>query len=541
MSPKKKIPTKTELQQLQKLYKTDEKIGERLGGVPSYLVAYWRRKKNIPKYSLPKFSENEIRNLWERYGDDEKCGLELGISKAAFYNWRRRYGIREKPAFLKLEQLEFNFPGSRPSIHTASLYGKQTVAQKVFARAAGLEKVDVGQSVEVEPDVVIVSGNVARVVSEFRQAGVEYVWNSGKIVLAPDQFARDGDDGDCAEHAAVREFVKRQGIRALYDLREGGVNQVAVERGHLVPGSLALVTDPEAVSFGSLGSLCRRIDSARVADMWARGRIALTVPPTVFAAVSGRRGRGVFARDIALFLVKKLAESGATDATIELAGSVVSQMSVSERFTLAGCSAALSDAGALCPYDATIRRYLNGRTMSSYKPILADKDAEYKQMFQLSIDHVLPQVVSGDGPKGIRPVQESEGMTVSRIVLGYCTNGRFDDLRVTAEILKGNKVHPDCQLFIMPASRSVHLEALKKGLIRIFVEAGAIVLPPGSDPFIDAVLRGLPSGEKVLSTGGWHSAPADMASRGDYLMCSPATAAASALSASLTDPSRFVR
>lgn len=541
MSPRKKIPTKIELQQLQKLYKTDEKIGERLGGVPSYLVAYWRRKKNIPKYSLPKFSENEIRNLWERYGDDEKCGLELSISKAAFYNWRRRYGIREKPAFLKLEQLELNFPGSRPSLHAASLYGKQTAAQKVFARAAGVEKVEVGQTIEVEPDVVVVNGDVARVVGEFRHAGVEYVWNSGKIVLAPDQFTVNGDCADCADGASVREFVKRQGIRALYDLREGGVNQVAVERGHVTPGSLALVTDSEAVSFGALGTLSHRVDADCLAEMWARGTIALTVPATVFAALSGRRGRGVFTRDIALFLIKKLAESGATEATLELAGSVVSQMSISERFTLTGCSAALGATGALCPYDATIRRYLTGRTMSNYKPILPDKDAEYKQMFQISIDQLRPQLAPSADPKDVRPVQECEGVTVSRVVLGYCSNGRFDDLRVAAEILKGNKVHGDCQLFILPASRSVYLEALKKGLIRIFVESGAIVLPPGSEPYVNAVLRGLPEGEKVLSTGGWKSAPETLTARGDYLMCSPATAAASALSASITDPSRFVR
>ncbi|MBD3404424.1 hypothetical protein GF420_16150 [candidate division GN15 bacterium] len=541
MSPKKKIPTKAELLQLQKLYKTDEKIGERLGGVPAYLVAYWRRKKNIPKYSLPKFSESEIRNLWERYGDDEKCGLELGISKAAFYNWRRRYGIREKPAFLKLEQLEFNFPGSRPSPHAATLYGKQTVAQKVLARAAGVEKVEVGAMVEVEPDVVIVNGEVARVVSEFRQAGVEYVWNSAKIVLSPDQAPGQGNGSDCADGASVREFVKRQGIRALYDLREGGVNQVALERGHLVPGSLSLGTDSEATCFGAVSALGRTVPTAALAETWARGKIDLEVPETVYVAVAGRRGRGIYARDIALFLVKKLAESGTRKVALELAGSVVSQMSISERFTLAGCSRAIEAHSATCPYDATIRRYLTGRTMASYKPILPDKDAEYKQMFQISIDQLLPQIADGADPANVRPVQELEGVTIGRVFLGFCTNGRFDDLRIAAEVLKGNKVHSDCQLFILPASRAVYLEALKKGLIRIFVEAGAIVLPPGNESYVAAMLASMGEGEKVLSTGGWTSAPDDVARRGDYLLCSPATAAASALSASITDPSRFVR
>ena len=162
---KRSIPTKAELLRLQKLYKTDERIGERLGGVPAYLVAYWRRKKNIPKYSLPKFSEAEIRNLWERYGDDEKAGLELGISKAAFYNWRRRYGFREKPAFLKLEQLELNFPGMVVTSHTNSLYGKRSMVQKIAARLTDAGSVEIGQEVEVEPDLTVTPVDAAGVIA----------------------------------------------------------------------------------------------------------------------------------------------------------------------------------------------------------------------------------------------------------------------------------------------------------------------------------------------------------------------------------------
>src|SRR5512138_1912201 len=179
MTRRRTAPTKTELLQLQKLYKTDEKIGERLGGVPAYLVAYWRRKKNIPKHSLPKFSEVEVRNLWERYGDDEKSGLELGLSKAAFYNWRRRYGIKEKPAFLKLEQLEFNFPGAKLGPTVNALYGKQSVAQKIIARCVPQEReqVEIGETVTIEPDLVVSHYDTAEIVNQFRQSGIEYIWN----------------------------------------------------------------------------------------------------------------------------------------------------------------------------------------------------------------------------------------------------------------------------------------------------------------------------------------------------------------------------
>ena len=542
MSPKKhKMPTKSELQQLQKLYKTDEKIGERLGGVPAYLVAYWRRKKNIPKYSLPKFSETEIRNLWERYGDDEKCGLELGISKAAFYNWRRRYGIREKPAFLKLEQLEFNFPGSRVSPHATSLYGKQTISQKIFARAAECEKVEAGETVPVEPGVALVNGNILAAVEAFRQAGVEYVWNPARIVVAPGPYRLDSNLTATDDNRALREFSKRQGIRAFYDLREGAVSQVAMERGHLLPGHLSLSNDRHAAAYGALSTLGIRVSEEQLATVWAEGKVSLTVPHTLHVSVTGRRTRGVYAKDIALYLGRKLTTDILAGKAVEFAGSVVSQMSISERFAIADMASGIGALGALCPYDATIRRYLTGRTMINYKPILADKDAEYDQMFQISIDHLPPQIATGPGLSEIKSVQECEQVPVSRIVLGFCTNGRFDDLRIAADVLKGQNVHSDCQLFILPASRTVYLEALKKGLIRIFVEAGAVVLPAGSGPYVEAMMADLPEGEKVLSTGNWSDAPANKIASGDIYLCSPATAVVSALSATITEPSRFVK
>jgi hypothetical protein len=376
------MPTKAELLQLQKLYKTDERIGEFLGGVPAYLVAYWRRKKGIPKYSLPKFSESEIRSLWERYGDDEKCGLELGLSKAAFYNWRRRYAIREKPAFLKLEQLELNFPGSRLREPGSLLWGKQSTVRKLLARAAGEEKVEVGQTLEVEPDIALVGREVDKIVTRFRQAGVEFVWNSGHLVIAPGHLPASVEEGAYVDGASLREFVKRQGIRSFYGVREGCASQVALEKGHLLPGNISLGCAVDATSCGAMSCLGISVNSDDMADMWARGKVTVTVPPTTHVILTGRRGRGVFAKDIALYAIGKLAESGLDGDTLEFAGSAVSQMSISERFALANYAGALSPVGALCPFDATVRRYLTGRTMTSYSPMPADKDAEYEQMFQ---------------------------------------------------------------------------------------------------------------------------------------------------------------
>lgn len=528
MTPKKNIPTKTELVQLQKLYKTDEKIGERLGGVPAYLVAYWRRKKNVPKYSLPKFSEREIMTLWERFGDDEKCGLELGISKAAFYNWRRRYGIREKPAFLKLEQLEFEFPGLRSAPQAHSLYGEQTIAQKILARAAGKDKVVAGSSVEVEPDLVSANTNSNGVIDEFVKLSQGYVWNAGKIVITNSGISTNGS-------VSVGEFVRRQGIKTVYDLREGHCSQVLLERGHVRPGQLIFGTEPSVSSLGCIGAMAVEIDSTDTAAIWAQGKMKITVPSTIKVELTGRRARGVYTRDITAGILKRLENIDCNGSVIEFTGLAVSQMNVSERFTLCYLTKLIGAKAAITPYNSTVRRYLTGRASSGFVPVQADKNALYKHAVAIDISEFKPMLYTGIGSPKVKRVAELEHQNISQIVLGTCANGRFDDLRVAADILKGHKVHSDCRLFLCPASRMVYLEALKKGLIRVFVESGAVVMNPGGETQLENDNTLLNKTLPTLSTSVGNITGKEI------YFCSPATAAASSMNAAITDPSRFVR
>ncbi len=539
MSRRRKAPTKTELLQLQKLYKTDEKIGERLGGVPAYLVAYWRRKKNIPKHSLPKFSEIEVRNLWERYGDDEKAGLELGLSKAAFYNWRRRYGIREKPAFLKLEQLELNFPGSKLAPHAGNLYGKQTMAQKIIARVLRKEKehVEVGETVIIDPDLAVSHDDTSHIIGSFKQAGVEYVWNPNKIVIAFDNQHSAGA-GDLTVQT-IADFLKRQRIKNVYDLREGVGHQAIIEKGHVLPGQMAVGTDPLMAAYGCMGAMSAAISVEAMTALWSSGKLKISVPATIKLSITGRKGRAVGAKDILLAVVKKLSRIGANDRVIEYGGSVMAQMTMSERFTLSTLSIDLGAQAAICPYDAATRRYLTGRNVASYRPVIPDKNAEYAEMYQISIDQLTPQVDCPGKEVCIKAVSELEGTPAHLIILGSLSNGRFDDLRIAADVLKGKQVHADCRLVIIPASRSVYLEALKKGLIRVFVEAGAMVLGTGS--LNSSALPALAPGEKCLATTGTEFRSRFGGDDAPIYLCSPATAAASSLHAAITDPARFVR
>ncbi|MCK4631945.1 MAG: hypothetical protein KAT79_01675, partial [candidate division Zixibacteria bacterium] len=457
---RRKIPTKSELIQLQKIHKTDEKIGEYLGGVPAYLIAYWRRKKNVARHSVPKFSEKEIRSLWERFGDDDKCGLELGISKAAFYTWRRRYGIREKPAFLKLEQLEFNFPGVKTQRHTDTLYGKQASVQKILARAASVEKVEVGETITVEPHLVIARDPSGTIINEFQKLGAEYVFNPARLAISPLGQVEENVAVDSSAYTATREFARRQGIKAFYDIRDGYTNQVILEKAHLLPGQLALCNDPQGPVFGCLNACAETVDAAMIARTWAEGKIDLEVPSTTFIEINGRRSRGVYARDIGLSAVGQLATYDLVGKAIELSGSVVSHMNIGERFSLAGLIRDTGARTAIIPFDSITRRFLTGRTMQEYFPVVSDKDAVYENLYKINIDQLVPQVACPGSITSVKAAAELEGVAVEQIILGTCTSGRFADLRVAADILKGRKVHPDCRLIIIPASRTVQLEAL---------------------------------------------------------------------------------
>jgi homoaconitase/3-isopropylmalate dehydratase large subunit len=540
-SRRRRMPTKAELVQLQKLYRTDEKIGERLGGVPAYLVAYWRRKKGVPKHSQPKFSEKEIRDLWERFGDDDRCGLELGISKAAFYNWRRRYGIREKPAFLKLEQLELNFPGMKTPPHAASLRNKQTIVQKIMARAGGKGKVEVDQEVTVEPDLVILRRNVGKLLGHLLTTADEYVFNSSKILLNYPSWVTADHETPTELHRRLREFAGRQRLKNIFDFTDGALHQAAIENGHVLPGGLILGSDERTCALGCMAGMGAAIDQDRMATLLTSGSAAIKVPESVRIDVSGRRARGVYAKDIALSIIKRLAEGDVTGRSIEFYGSAISQMSISERFTLCGLAGVAGAYSATCQFDSTTRRYLMQRAPDNLEPVVTDKNAVYENLFQVNVEQLQPQVAGPNGLDTIRPVGEVENLPVQLIIIGTAANGRFDDLRVAAEILKGQQISPECRVFVLPASRSVYLEALKKGLIRMLSEAGAQILPPGHCARDGYPIIQLGDGQRALSTAN-HAASGCLGSeKGEVYLCSPATAAASALHAAVTDSTRYGR
>jgi 3-isopropylmalate/(R)-2-methylmalate dehydratase large subunit len=539
--PRRKIPTKAELIRLQKLYKTDEKIAERLGNVTPHLVAYWRRKKNIPRHAFPKFSLEEVRDLWERFGDDYRCGLELGISKAAFYNWRRKYEIKSKPAFLKLEQLELNLDLAAKSTVRKSGNEERAIAGKVIARAAGVEKLEVGAEVDVEPDMSILHNDAAQVIEEFQKGDRNYIWNANRVMISLNNPLSTGDVNTAEASQLIREFARMQNIKYFYDLQGGAAQQLAVEHGHVLPGQLVFSTTCCSSAIGCIGCMGLQINVGQMADLWINEKIKVTVPPSIKIAVNGRLPGGTFAMDLALFIARMMDPEQIKGKAIEFHGSAISRMSIPERFTLAAAFAEMGALTAVCTFDSVTRRYLLRRARLPYRPALPDKNAIYEQNYEFNVEHLTPQIAAPHDINNVESAADIAGLAIDQVLIGGCSGGRFEDLRIAADILKGKKVHDNVRLFILPGSMGVYIDAIKKGLTRAFLETGAIVLNPGCITCSQVGATMLASGEKCLATVFDNGRGKMGSPEAEIYAATPATAAASAINGLITEPIGYIK
>jgi 3-isopropylmalate/(R)-2-methylmalate dehydratase large subunit len=532
-----KIPKKEELLKLQAQYKTDKKIADALG-VPTYLVTYWRRKKRIEKYSLPKYGEKLIRDLWETYGNDKEAGTELGISKAAFYKWRRKYGILEKPKVLKLAQLELQLPKSGTKVIKG---GSQTIAQKILAIKAKKKMTQVAEILEVEPDLVMSHDNAGLVIRQFNQIGVDQVWNPNKIVIPLDHRVPAESEKTAEAHKSIREFVKRQNIRNFYDIKEGVCHEVVVDKGHILPGELGLGTDSHTTSYGCVSALSTGIGATEMAAVWATGKIWLKVPESLKITITGRLPAGVYAKDVILHIIGELTAEGASYKSVEFYGETVDFMSVSERFTLCNLSMEMGAKFALVPFDRTTRKFLNAIKRKKYTPIWADENASYENEYEFDVTRVSPQIACPHSVDNVKPIEQVKGKRIDQVVLGSCTNGRLDDLEIAARILKGKKIHPEVRMLVLPCSKDIFLEAMRKGIIKIFLKANCVVLNPGCGPCLGAHQGILAQGERCIATTNRNFRGRMGSTESEVYLSSPATAAASALKGEIVDPREFLK
>jgi len=522
-----KIPTKKELLELQRKYRTDKKIGE-VFGVPGRLVAYWRSKKKIGTYNQPKYSRDKILELWERFGNDKLAGLELGITGAGFRQWRIKYGFKSKPLRLKFEQLELSLP---EEAKRNKFSRKETFVQKLLARKAGLKSADEGQVIEISPDVAVSGIEALSVYQHFREMGGSKIWDKSKVAIIYDRPVDTLRNVTPALQKQLKDFIRKQGLEKFYDIGWGSPYQVMVEEGLILPNHLAVGTGRHVLSFGGLGAFASDISPLDMAAVWAEGRIWLKIPPTIKIVIKGSVPRGVYARDLILKLFHDFGKGGANYRALEFYGETISTMAIAQRLVMATFAGELNAKSAYLPFDDLAQKHCRKFTKQKLVPIVADHDAHYENELEINVSYLTPQVAVADHQNAIRPIEEFSGKKIDLIVLGGCAHGSLTDLDQAAAVLRGRRVHRDTRVIIIPGSRKAYLEAVEKGLVRLFIESGCVVSNPGSD------FRQWSTGdnERAFTT----CACARIRERETY-SGSPATAAATALEGAIADPRRYL-
>lgn len=416
----------------------------------------------------------------------------------------------------------------------------QTFAQKVLARKAGLREVEPGQIVTVRPDKLLTHDNTAAIAKIFRDIGVEKVARPEISVIVLDHVVPAATEGHARNHQQIRAFVKEQGIASFYDVGEGICHQVLPEKGHALPGYLIVGSDSHTPTHGAFGAFAAGIGRTEAAAVMATGEIWLMVPHTFRISVEGQLQKGVYAKDIILYIIGELGADGADYRAVEFTGPVLEEMTVASRMVLCNTVAEMGAKIGVAEPDDKTRAWLKGRSDADSQEVFADPDAYYERVIEYDVSGLLPQVAKPHTVDNVVPVTEVLGTRIDQAFIGTCTNGRLEDFRVAAQILGGRRIAPNTRLLILPASREVLLAAVAEGTLTELITAGAVVLNPGCGPCLGAHQGVMAPGEVTISTANRNFKGRMGCKEAQVYLASPATVAASARAGEIVDPREFL-
>ncbi len=418
-----------------------------------------------------------------------------------------------------------------------------TFAEKILAKYAGETHVEPGQIVTVKPDHLLMHDNAAPIVSKIQPELQQYgVFRRDLPVIVLDHVIPAAAEKNALQHKQIREFVKTHKLKHFFDVGYGVCHQIILEKGFALPGTLLLGSDSHTCSYGAVGAFSSGIDRTEAAALLLTGETWLKVPQSIKITLAGQLQKGVSAKDVILSIIGDLSASGADYCSVEFHGDIT-QFSVDERFTMANMGVEMGAKNAMFPVDTITVKYLTsiGVSSSRYKPVSADAEARYEREYTYDLSQIGPVVALPHSVDAVKPIKEVEGTEIQQCLLGTCTNGRVSDFEVAARILKGKTVHPSVRLLVLPSSRNVYLESLKKGFISVFLEAGATILPPGCGPCLGAHQGVLAPGERCLSTSNRNFKGRMGCKEAEIYLASPATVAVSALHGKITDPRSVMR
>jgi len=417
-----------------------------------------------------------------------------------------------------------------------------TLVEKILARKAGKKFVKPDEIVEVSVDRAMIHDALgAHTIARFRELGVKKVWDPARIVVVLDHYVPNKDIDTAKKCLNIKKFVVEQGIENYYEVGKGGIaHQVLVEKGHVLPGTILVGVDSHTTMSGVVGAFATGIGVDEMAAVFKTGRLWERVPGTIRINIEGKLVPPIMSKDLMLLVLKKLGVSGALFKSLQYTGTTIRQMSMAGRMVLTNMAIESGATNGIIEPDQKLVDFLKGRTTQPFELVQSDQDAEYTETLEFHADDIKePLVAVPPKPSNAVGVTEVGGTRIDQAFIGSCTNGRLEDLRIAAKILKDRKVDKLTKVIVIPASQEVLKAALEEGLISIFVEAGAVVGPPTCGPCMEAHMGILGPGEVCISTANRNFQGRVGDATAKIYLASPATVAASALKGKISDPREF--
>lgn len=406
-----------------------------------------------------------------------------------------------------------------------------TMAEKILAAHAGLEEVVPGQLIECNLDLVLSNDVTAPIaIKEFKKIGVGKVFDPTKIALVPDHYVPNKDIKSAEQAKMTRDFAREQGITHYYEVGCMGVEHALLpEQGVVGAGDLIIGADSHTCTYGALGAFSTGVGSTDAAVGYATGKAWFKVPESLLFNVEGELRPGVTGKDIILHIIGMIGVDGALYQAMEFRGSAIEGLTMDERLSISNMAIEAGGKAGLIPVDDVTRKYMDGRTERPYTEYHSDPDAVYAKVYNINAQDIVPTVAFPHLPSNTRPASEARDIVIQQSVIGSCTNGRIEDMRQAAAVLKGHKVHRDVRCIIIPATQQVYRQCIKEGLMDIFLDANCAVSTPTCGPCLGGYMGILAAGERSIATTNRNFVGRMGDPTSEVYLSSPAVAAASAV------------
>ena len=417
-----------------------------------------------------------------------------------------------------------------------------TMTQKILAAHAGLDKVEAGQLIEADLDLVLGNDITSPVaIHEMDKMTVKTVFDKDKIALVPDHFVPNKDIKSAEHCKCVRQFAMKHDITNYFEVGQMGIEHALLpEKGLTVAGDVIIGADSHTCTYGALGAFSTGVGSTDMAAGMATGKAWFKVPSAIKFNLTGKPSKWVSGKDVILHIIGMIGVDGALYKSMEFTGDGIANLTMDDRFTIANMAIEAGGKNGIFPVDDLTRAYMKEHSKRPFVEYEADADAEYDEEYTIDLSTLKSTVSFPHLPDNTRTIDEVGDVKIDQVVIGSCTNGRMEDLRTAAEILKGKKVAKGLRVIVIPATQQIYLDAMEEGLLKIFIEAGAIVSTPTCGPCLGGYMGVLAEGERCVSTTNRNFVGRMGHVDSEVYLASPAVAAASAITGKISGPAEVM-